>query len=298
MTSANKNRQFWTQFYGQDHLGNSGNIQNGSTFAQFVWQTYLQPRNMANEKLTLLDLGCGNCRDTKFFAGHGNFCIGVDYNGILRFGTETIQEKQVQLNNGNAGKAVQNETLLHDCQSFVRANCSFVKEGAEEYLTKLLQRLGEYSMTDNKFPPNDAFSSCSVVPDVIYMRWFLHALPFPESEKVFLLAAEVLRRTQLLKEMQQGDHSGMSSKKGLVCIEVRSENDEDLLLTGSFQDDGSHLTTHRRWLYSKERCIRLAEISGLQILHLQEGRFSPCHRAESSDPLLLRFVCSIAETKM
>ena len=46
--------------------------------------------------------------------------------------------------------------------------------------------------------------------DIFYMRWFLHALPYDISKDIFINSIHNLK-------------SG-----GLICIEVRSINDEEL----------------------------------------------------------------------
>ncbi len=110
--------------------------------------------------------------------------------------------------------------------------------------------------------------------DVVYMRWFLHAIPFPQSEAVF---------QQALANCVPG---------GLVCVEVRSSADATLLASSQFDPaDGSHTISHKRWLYSADRCRQLAARCGARVELLEEGYFSPAQGSESENPLLIRFVC-------
>lgn len=61
-------RQYWEKFYAAD----IPEIQVPSSFALFCMQTYLEG------KKTLIDLGCGNGRDTKFFKTCDMDTLGVD----------------------------------------------------------------------------------------------------------------------------------------------------------------------------------------------------------------------------
>lgn len=61
-------RLYWERFY----ASTTPDIQAPSTFALFCLHSYLGNRK------TLVDLGCGNGRDTKFFRGLGVDTLGVD----------------------------------------------------------------------------------------------------------------------------------------------------------------------------------------------------------------------------
>lgn len=109
--------------------------------------------------------------------------------------------------------------------------------------------------------------------DLIYMRWFLHAMPYNQSENVFKCAVKNLK------------------PNGLICIEVRSVNDVNLRESSLYDpSDQSHSTTHKRWLYSKEQCVKLAEQNNCEILQCEEGYFSPNPETETHDPLLIRMI--------
>ena len=110
--------------------------------------------------------------------------------------------------------------------------------------------------------------------DVIYMRWFLHALPYDLSHDIFVNAVHNLK------------------PNGLICIEVRSINDTELKKASTFDiNDKSYTTKHKRWLYSIEMCKKLAYDNDCDILYSEEGYFSPNKNTETSNPLLIRFVC-------
>ena len=107
--------------------------------------------------------------------------------------------------------------------------------------------------------------------DIIYMRWFLHALPYNVSNDIFINALHNLK------------------SNGLICIEVRSINDNELKKNSTY--DKSFTTTHKRWLYSIDMCKELASNNNCDILYCEEGYFSPNQNTETSNPLLIRFIC-------
>lgn len=113
-------------------------------------------------------------------------------------------------------------------------------------------------------------SLCSLV-DVIYMRWFIHAVPYSIGHNIFSNSVFTLK------------------PGGLICIEVRSINDDLLKKESTFDSsDLSYKTTHKRWLYGKERLKILAQENDIEILEMVESRgFS---KTEVSDPLLIRFI--------
>ena len=113
--------------------------------------------------------------------------------------------------------------------------------------------------------------------DVVYMRWFLHSMPYDKSERVFKHAYNNLKQN------------------GLICIEVRSDNDKDLKNMSTYDEtDKSYKTTHKRWLYKKETLEELANLNDCdcEILFCEEGHFSKCNKneTETNNPLLLRIV--------
>ena len=106
------------------------------------------------------------------------------------------------------------------------------------------------------------------------MRWFLHALPYNLSHDIFVNAVHNLK------------------PNGLICIEVRSINDNELRKASTFnEDDKSYTTKHKRWLYSIDMCKKLASENDCDVLYCDEGYFSPNKNTETSNPLLIRFVC-------
>mmetsp|Transcript_25956 Transcript_25956/g.36775 ORF Transcript_25956/g.36775 Transcript_25956/m.36775 type:complete len:444 (-) Transcript_25956:87-1418(-) len=224
MDKRNKNRTFWKQFYSNPQKTNE--IAVPSSFAKYVWQTYLQTHNTNEVAFKIMDLGCGNCRDSKFFTSKGNVVFAVDCNGTLQWEPDA------------------NPLWKKDCQLFSTDALRFVKTHPMETLV-----------------------------DCVYMRWFLHAVPFETSAEIFENAAHHLK------------------PNGILCVEVRSSNDQNLLAASTAQTDGSHFTTHKRWLFSLTMCSTLASKSGLEVLELQEGQFSRMADAETPEPVLIRMVC-------
>lgn len=62
------NEDFWNKFYGED----KEKISQPSSFSVFVYNKFLQ-----DSKYSLLEIGCGNGRDTFFFSQYMD-CIGTD----------------------------------------------------------------------------------------------------------------------------------------------------------------------------------------------------------------------------
>ena len=62
--------------------------------------------------------------------------------------------------------------------------------------------------------------------DIIYMRWFLHALPYNISTAIFINAIHNLK------------------PGGLICIEVRSINDDELKKKANTMKLTNHLQLH------------------------------------------------------
>lgn len=109
--------------------------------------------------------------------------------------------------------------------------------------------------------------------DIIYMRWFLHAMPYNKSYNIFKYSVNNLK------------------PGGLICVEVRSLNDLELKKKSIYNEiDNSYTTTHKRWLYSIELCKKLAEENNCEILYCEEGYFSPNKDTETNNPLLIRIV--------
>ena len=110
--------------------------------------------------------------------------------------------------------------------------------------------------------------------DVIYMRWFLHALPYNISNDIFINSIHNLK------------------PGGLITIEVRSINDNELKKNSIYNEtDKSFTTTHKRWLYSIEMLKDLASNNDCDVLYCEEDYFSPNNNTETTNPLLIRFIC-------
>ena len=71
---SNLNKDFWNKYYEKTN----DKINTPSTFGTFVFENYLK-----NKFQKIADLGCGNCRDSKFFSEQGNKCYAIDYNGVI-----------------------------------------------------------------------------------------------------------------------------------------------------------------------------------------------------------------------
>lgn len=214
----NINQIFWKNFY--ENKEKIENIKENSTFSSFVYEKYISEYNKKDIRLKIADLGSGNCRDSIFFAGHGNMTYAVDINN-----TSTKEY----------------------------LNCCKIKIDVEEFLKERTRK---------------------TLFDMIYMRWFMHALPYDKSKKIFNFSVENIK------------------PGGLICIEVRSLNDVKLKsISKHYPNDLSYETTHKRWLYTKDMCINLADNNDCEVLYCEEGYFSPNVNTETENPLLIRFIC-------
>jgi SAM-dependent methyltransferase len=77
-----RHRKYWESFY------ESFNILVPTTFAKFIYN-FLLKKNTNNIKL--VDLGCGNGRDTFYFHSKGIFCTGLDW-----FAPEVKKQKNLK----------------------------------------------------------------------------------------------------------------------------------------------------------------------------------------------------------
>jgi len=110
--------------------------------------------------------------------------------------------------------------------------------------------------------------------DIIYMRWFLHALPYNISNDIIINSIHNLK------------------PGGLITIEVRSINDNELKKNSVYNEtDKSFTTTHKRWLYNIDMLKDLASNNDCDVLYCEEDYFSPNNNTETNNPLLIRFIC-------
>jgi len=117
------------------------------------------------------------------------------------------------------------------------------------------------------------YHKLGVKMDLIYMRWFLHAFPYENSNAIFHQAVKNLK------------------SNGLICIEVRSMNDTYLKSISNYDEiDKSFKTTHKRWLYTIDMCKTLASDNNCNVIFCEEGYFSPNMKTETNNPLLIRCV--------
>jgi hypothetical protein len=108
--------------------------------------------------------------------------------------------------------------------------------------------------------------------DHVYMRWFLHALPYEKSREIFKLSASLL-------------HKG-----GLISVEVRSKNDKNLTDKSIYDHaDKSYKTTHKRWLYDKDLLENMASENNLTIVHFIETADLSVNK-ETENSLLIRCI--------
>lgn len=189
-----------------------------SNFAFFVNKQYLE-KEPSDVCLHILDIGCGNLRDSLFFANKGHMVYAVDkfFNNQTYYSNINYYQKDINL------VLLQNGNII-----------------------------------------NKLF-------DVIYMRFFLHTVPYSEATDIFEKAFYNLKIN------------------GLICIEVRSSNDKSLIDRSKLIDNSIYYTDHNRWLYSVDMLKKQCNQYDLEILYLQENNgFS---KTENEDPVLIRLIC-------
>ena len=191
-----KDRQYWSTYY-QLHK-----VDPPSSFADYVYNTYLSKKS--DYCIRLVDIGCGNFRDTKFFKARGCSVIGID--NALNIKSDEI---------------------------------TFLNEDVVD------------ALQTHKLP---------AIQDVVYMRFFLHSLPYDKGEQVINLSLEALK------------------PGGLMCIEVRTNDVSNISLKSN--------TDHSRWLYTKERIQSVLKSFG--ILELKEDKDFSITPKEN--PVLLRVI--------
>jgi hypothetical protein len=120
-----------------------------------------------------------------------------------------------------------------------------------------------------------AVNKVQVMQDVIYMRFFLHAVPYEVGEKAIQACQTLLK------------------SDGLLCIEVRS-TDETNIQANSILKNGAYVTEHSRWLYTAERLKTL--LQSFDIVELNENKeFSPTPKEK---PVLIRVVAKKTKTNL
>ena len=210
INKTNLNKTYWENYYKLTEC----DIDKPSSFADFVHENYCKDCRY------LLDLGCGNCRDSIFFNEKGMQVDAVDYNGNIK---------------GDYN------------------NLTYIKQDVELFLND--KNLKHY--------------------DIVYMRWFIHAMPYEKAENIFKLCTKLL------------------DKKQKICIEVRSINDTVLINNSIYDEyDLSYITTHKRWPYSIERLENLLTKYNMKKIYMEEEYFSPNKNAETNNPLLIRCIAS------
>lgn len=203
---------YWSTFYQCP----DESIQGPSLFAKNVG-SWLVSKYSAND-VNILELGCGNCRDSCYLSELGYNVTAVD---------------------------------------------TAVKATVEDNLTKK-----KANVLDFLRQTQDTYN-------VIYMRWFLHAVPYEQQKVIIQLASEILK------------------PNGVIFIENRSLNDNILLENSVFDpSDESFSTSHKRWPSDPRKLKEVILNVGLTVESCVESRgFSPSGtRNYNKDPLLLRLV--------
>jgi hypothetical protein len=198
-----KDRQYWSTYY-QLHK-----VDTHSSFADYVYNTYLSKKS--DYCIRLVDIGCGNLRDTKFFLAKGCSVVGID--NALNIKSDEI---------------------------------TFLNEDVVD------------ALQTHKLP---------AIQDVVYMRFFLHALPYDKGQQVINLSLEALK------------------PGGLLCIEVRSNDVSNIPIKGVLKGD-AYVTDHSRWLYTKDRIQSI--LKSFEILELKEDKNFSITPKEN--PVLLRVI--------
>ena len=210
-SNYDRDTEYWDNYYNTIH------DEEPSPFAEFVWS------EMKNDMLDyhILDLGCGNGRDSEFFLKKGFWVTGIDASN------QAITGLNVKYQNNNKARFV--------CDDCIRCRTLF----QTEY-------------------------------DIIYMRWFLHAISEEQEEELFLNLKDTL------------------TEGGKIYIEARTTSDE---LYGKGEKVGKNayiLNNHYRRFINTEVFQKKIHEWGFSILSLIEGKgFAP---RKDQDPTLCRII--------
>jgi hypothetical protein len=199
-------------------------------------------------------------KSTDVLNNYSSFANFVYTNYIRHYNDDNIYLKIADLGCGNCNDSLLfskkgnisyaidiNSNIIPDC-----SNCIFLNGDVKEII--------------NVYNFNTLF-------DIVYMRWFLHAMPYNESYKIF---------KDSIKHLNQN---------GLICVEVRSLNDIKLKEISIYnENDKSFTSTHSRWLYTQEMCHKLAIDNNCEIIYCEEGYFSLNENTETQNPLLIRVI--------
>ena len=173
----------------------------------------------------------------------------INPKNVLDLGAGNCRDSIFFSKNGSQTKAIDYNGILKEEYN----NLQLIKEDVELFLSTKT-KLDNY--------------------ELVYMRWFLHAMPYDKAGNIFKLASNILKTGSL------------------ICIELRSLNDAKLKEESIYNElDKSYTTTHKRWLYNKEMLEQLALNNNCNIIYLEEGYFSPNKNTETHDPLLIRMIC-------
>lgn len=173
----------------------------------------------------------------------------INPKNVLDLGAGNCRDSIFFSKNGSQTKAIDYNGILKEEYN----NLQLIKEDVELFLSTKT-KLDNY--------------------ELVYMRWFLHAMPYDKAGNIFKLASNILKTGSL------------------ICIELRSLNDAKLKEESIYNElDKSYATTHKRWLYNKEMLEQLALNNNCNIIYLEEGYFSPNKNTETHDPLLIRMIC-------
>ena len=132
----------------------------------------------------------------------------INPKNVLDLGAGNCRDSIFFSKNGSQTKAIDYNGILKEEYN----NLQLIKEDVELFLSTKT-KLDNY--------------------ELVYMRWFLHAMPYDKAGNIFKLASNILKTDSL------------------ICIELRSLNDTKLKDESIYNElDKSYTTTHKRWLYN------------------------------------------------
>lgn len=216
---------------------------------------------MSNINRDFWDRYYKNNKNTEKIKSNSSFSTYIYNNYINKYNKENVFLKIADLGCGNCRDSIYFSQKGNICYAIDSSgiidkeykNCNLIIDDVEDVLK---------------------YNKLQTLVDMVYMRWFLHAMEHNKSKNIFNYAVKNLK------------------PNGLVCIEVRSHNDEELKKSSVYnQNDKSYKTTHKRWLYTMNICNQLAKENDCEVLYLEEGYFSPSINTETDNPLLIRFIC-------
>lgn len=195
----NTNKKYWEKIYSKKKQ-----FRHPSNFAQFIYKKFLKKK----KEKKLIDIGCGNARDSFFFCKKKINVTAID----------------------RSRKAITNN--INYAKRFFYKNINFLELDINK---KSILKSKEY--------------------DFIYLRFFIHSIPYSSQKKLF----------KLIKRISKKNIS-------LIIIEFRTTKDP-MIGKGKIISKHETINSHyRRFIESKKFIKQFMKSVKCKLLYKHEGR--------------------------